>query len=677
MSYSNVFPVAFSNQTSDANRAKKPAVRLRPIAQAVSLTLMASLWHAGNAIAQDSVAQNAEPQLDLIQVSAQRGNDTNTVVRANRISVEQALGLGDLFKQTPEVSVGGGGLFAAQKLYVRGMAERMLSISIDGATQNESPYHHSAQVLIDPQLLKRVEIEAGTGAATAGPGALAGALRFTTKSASDLLRQGERAGGWLQADTQSANRGLKLSATAFAKLNEELDILLTSSRLHSQDYRAGDGQKVANTAVNSNAQFLKLDFKPNQHHRLQLGVEQNSDEGWRNQRSNLQWAEFNLAQQQKMQRLSSTLNYHYEPESRYINLEVSAYSNENSVKLAQNLASREKVGARAHGLNLLNISRFADHKISTGLNYRQDKGYAHLPDADLADEKASVVGIFVQDDWVLADQWMLVAGARYDQYRYDYLDSSMQQRRINSSGFSPSASLSYLPNDNLSLRLNYATALRGIGILEPYLKQYQENAADLQAEKANTLDLSAQWQDGPWRASASMYRQKISNYVGYDDFRQNLGQVKVTGYTASLGFQAKRWSASLGVSHAKPSLNGQALSSGDAFLLGNAAGRTWVAQLDYQMPAQHLNMGATARLIERLNFLPTDAQAKPGYAVMDVYAQWLPLGKEDLRINFGIKNIFNKFYYDQSSFGFHPRWQGIAALPEVGRDLRLSAAWRF
>ncbi|UUZ46866.1 TonB-dependent receptor plug domain-containing protein [Massilia sp. B-10] len=118
-------------------------------------------------------AQAAEQELGTIQITAQSGVNTNTVVGAARIEVEQAVSLQDLFKQTPEVSVGGGGLPVAQKLYVRGIGERMLAVTIDGAAQPESAYHHTGQVMVEPELLKRVEVEAGTGAATAGPGALA------------------------------------------------------------------------------------------------------------------------------------------------------------------------------------------------------------------------------------------------------------------------------------------------------------------------------------------------------------------------------------------------------------------------------------------------------------------------------------------------------------------------
>jgi hemoglobin/transferrin/lactoferrin receptor protein len=196
-------------------------------------------------------AQVAEVTLDPIQVTAQRGADTNTVLRAARIEVEQAVSLQDLFKQMPEVSIGGGGLPVAQKLYVRGIGERMLAVTVDGAAQPESAYHHAGQVMVEPELLKRVEVEAGTGAATAGPGALAGALRFTTKSASDLLRPGERAGAMLKGSYLGASDGKKFGVSVFGRLNENVGLLVSQNRYDSKDYQDGRGAKVANTAAES------------------------------------------------------------------------------------------------------------------------------------------------------------------------------------------------------------------------------------------------------------------------------------------------------------------------------------------------------------------------------------------------------------------------------------------
>ncbi|SMC25898.1 hemoglobin/transferrin/lactoferrin receptor protein [Andreprevotia lacus DSM 23236] len=644
----------------------RQAIRLAfsPLPLSLATLLCAATAHA----ADDSAA------LDPVLVTAERGSDTNTVVRANRIEVEQASSLQDLFKQTPEVSVGGG-LPTAQKLYVRGLSERMLNVTIDGAVQPESAYHHTGQVMIDPDLIKRVEIEAGTGAATAGPGALAGAVRFTTKSAKDLLQPGERAGGSLKGSYQSVNDGYKLDASAYGLLGDVASILASQSYEKGRDYKDGNGDRVVNSSSDVRDSFIKLDLGADAH-KVQLAYEHYQDEGLRNKRTNLGPAPFNPTERQRTERDSFTANYDYVSGNPWLNLHATAFFNKNQIKLNLDKPSMENDGTRSQGLNLTNVSRLGDHKLSYGLNYRHDTVFANIPDTPLDNETSSVVGLFLQDDWALNEQWTLTAGGRYD--RYSYTDKYKQD--YSSSGFSPSASVAYSPIESLTLRLSHARALRGVGITEPFLLQYQDNAPSIAPEKASNTELSATWEQNGWHASATVFRQKIANFIGYDDFHQNLGTVKVSGYSSSFGYQTQQWSASLGMSYSKPTLNDQPLSDDNALLLGQSTGRTWVAQVDYAFPAQFVKLGWTGRYVEAYDYRPTGAKdpgSKPGYAVHDIYAQWLPTGKDSLKLTLTVKNLFDHFYYDQSSFGYRTPWGGQSALAEPGRDVRLALAVKF
>ena len=635
--------------------------RLQPFVAALSL-----------ACCTGAHAQAVEQELGTIQITSGRGADTNTVVGAARIEVEQALSLQDLFKQMPEVSIGGGGLPVAQKAYVRGIGERMLAVTIDGAAQPESAYHHAGQVMVEPDLLKRVEVEAGTGAATAGPGALAGAVRFTTKSAGDLLRPGERMGAIVKGSWFGASDGSKLGVSVFGRLNDNLGLLVSGTNFSSGDYDDGRGHPVANSAADSRSRFVKLDLGANAH-RLALAYEENRDEGWRNKRTNLVVNPINPAQRQRMERSSHTASYDYTPGGKLVALHLTAYDNENAVQLANGTPQHERDGTRTRGINLVNVARLGEHKLSAGFDYRHDTGFADVTGTALADEKASVGGVFVQDEVALGEQWIAGLGARYD--RYDYTD--MHGRQFDSAGASPSASLAFMPGAGVTLRLGHARALRGVGVMEPFLKSFQDNDPALRAERARNSDFGVQWNSGPWQTSATVFSQRIDNYIGYDDARQNLGQVRTSGYSASGAYHGQAWSASVGLAHAKPRLNGRPLSSDEAFLLGNASGRTWVAQFDRAFPAKHLKLGWTTRATERLDYVPAGASAKPGYTVHDAYAQWMPLGSDRMTLTLSVTNLGDKFYYDQSSFGFHPRWGSVAALPESGRNIRISLATRL
>lgn len=64
----------------------------------------------------------------------------------------------DLFASEPSISVGSS-LPISQKIYVQGVEENNLAVSIDGSRQNNKIFHHNATTLIDPALLKAVSIE--------------------------------------------------------------------------------------------------------------------------------------------------------------------------------------------------------------------------------------------------------------------------------------------------------------------------------------------------------------------------------------------------------------------------------------------------------------------------------------------------------------------------------------
>lgn len=78
--------------------------------------------------------------------------------------------LQDVFKTEPTISVGSS-LAVSQKIYVGGVEENNLNVTIDGARQNNRIFHHTATTYIDPELLKAVRVDAGVAPADAGPGA--------------------------------------------------------------------------------------------------------------------------------------------------------------------------------------------------------------------------------------------------------------------------------------------------------------------------------------------------------------------------------------------------------------------------------------------------------------------------------------------------------------------------
>ena len=115
-------------------------------------------------------AHGADTALELqAQEITAAAIDRNESVEAEQLQRYQASDLQEVFESNPEVSVAGGP-GVAQKLYLRGLEDTLLNISIDGASQPGQTFHHTGRIGIEPELLKRAEVQAGTGVVGDGRG---------------------------------------------------------------------------------------------------------------------------------------------------------------------------------------------------------------------------------------------------------------------------------------------------------------------------------------------------------------------------------------------------------------------------------------------------------------------------------------------------------------------------
>src|SRR5690606_39097062 len=145
---------------------------LRPTPGLFKLLPIASLM-ASTALA-EAPPKQVQPMLETMVVV---GSTTNIDIDAEQLELQQALDLADVFRMEPSVSVGGS-LGIAQKVYIRGMEDTLLNITVDGAPQTGTLFHHIGRVSVEPELLRQVEAQTGAGEATSGFGSIGGAIRF-------------------------------------------------------------------------------------------------------------------------------------------------------------------------------------------------------------------------------------------------------------------------------------------------------------------------------------------------------------------------------------------------------------------------------------------------------------------------------------------------------------------
>lgn len=659
-----------------------------------------------------AVSSAREILLDAIQVSEQAYSDTTVVVTSGELAARAALDARDVLQNEVGVGVGGGGNAIAQKIYVRGIEDTLLTLTLDGVPQGGNMYHHQGRVMIDPSVLKRIELDKGGTVASVGPGGLAGSVRMTTKDARDLLRPGQTLGGMLSGGLFS-NQGDRLGGAIYGELGQSLDFLLHANRTDTDDHKDGDGNTLAQTASEQKSVLGKLAWRLAPGHTLSLSYNAISDEGTRYLRPHM--VDFthpvasNVPMPQKLEQDTLTLGYRYEGEGALSGVDFTLFTDETdnartnaAAVFAKPVGYRYGERLKVEGANLLLKSRLGDTQLRYGFNHHDRRAKAANPVmtgvvkaniglANTSKESSRVSGLFAEAGVPLGGPFLLDLGARYDWY--DYTDPYGQD--FSSDGLSPNAALTLQASDALSFRLGASRTRRGVGLGEAFFIDNGAGVAnarmyaahpDLKPETATNVELGANYRAGPWTAKAAVFRMTIDDFIDYratylaanDYFRGNVGKVKSSGYELGGEYRAGNFRAGASVAHARPKLNGVDLSDVN-FSLGVSTGRTWLVNLGFAMPAWNLDIGWNGRHVEGHEYKNAAGAVtleKDGYTIHDLYANWHPLGKDTLRVTLAVRNLFDKFYYDQSSYGLSSGGK-VLGYAEPGRDVRLDLSWKF
>ncbi|MCK0163396.1 TonB-dependent receptor [Marinobacter sp. S6332] len=626
----------------------------------------------------------AEPvALDTIQVTADREVEADAVVGAEAIDRSLADGLGDVFAGEPEVSVGGS-VGIAQKVYVRGLEDPLLNVSVDGATQGGVLFHHTGRIVVDPDLLKRVEVDAGAGKATAGAGALGGAIRFITKDPEDLLREGENLGALVKFGSFSSTKGYSAGTTVFGRLSDQWSTLVSVTQSDHERYEDGKGNEVPGTDARQQLGMAKLVGRFANGQTLRLSHEVRTDEGERPQRPQWVISSFNSLYDLDGRRDTTTLNYGVAPEGNpWLDTKFTLYHSESEIE--QNVADRwgRYYGfSRSVGGDLRNTSRMGDHSLTYGIDYREDKVNAGGEgDRRAEEETGDVLGVYLQADLWLTQQLSLSAGARYD----DYSLTDNSGETFSEDAVSPNANLSLLVADGLTLKAGYAEAFRGPMTHDAFKIDRAQNDPDLKGEKARNTEVGFDYVYESFTLSAEVYRSEIKDAIADVLFGpaiyQNIGDLESDGYRIATGYQWNALSAGLSFHSNDAEVDGQPLTVYEHNLLGNTIGDTWVADLAYRWD-RTLEFGWQGRFVQGIDDLQTSVGTidKPGYGVHDLFVNWLPTGNEDLRLTLAVKNLADKNYLDHASNADYQNiegYEGVVGLPAMGRDIRLGLAMRF
>ena len=591
------------------------------------------------------------------------------VVAAEDIEALQPADVSELFARESAVTVSGGA-GPSKRIHIFGMEQSQLAVSVDGVPQSGTGWHHTGSNVIDPAFLKSVEVEAGAAAADAGFGAAAGAVRYETISAADMLAEGETSAGRVALSYGSNGRGAS-GSLGWAGRAGGLDWLVMGHVANGTNYKAGNGLTMDGTAPAVAGGVAKVGYEFDGH-RVELAYEHSTDDDDRVIKMNMDLYGPGLDRgvyPLKVTRDTLSLKYTatsptdaWDPEVM-IYLSSNGYERPNYVlgDLAGGAANRPNgdmnLNADSLGGVVKNTFTLGTGTITAGLDFAHDDysidNYGDHTNGQPRFRTFSTTqaGVFVQGRLAFENGLDLSAGARHDFHRFDTSDGL----RYSGSGTSVNATLSYAFTEGFEVFAGGSRTWLGYDVGE-YGLLHARSASfasdpNYQPATARNFKLGLNASGEAWTAGVTLFDTAVEGLASYGaSTMTNGGKLRSRGFTLNGGWTWDSGRAGLSYTNADVTVNGELSGAdGGSFMpIGDVAS----LYVDQDIASMNLTVGATVEWAGTLS----DDLATPrfrdheSYTVVNAYAEWHPAANEDLRVRLGIDNLFDATYYERSSY---------------------------
>ncbi|MBU2962076.1 TonB-dependent receptor [Citreicella sp. C3M06] len=634
-----------------------------------ALLLTTAICAASSVSAQDDATFLGTLRIESEQAQSLLGN---TEITEEELDDRAPASVADVFSGESSVTVSGGAAMA-QKVLVNGVEESLLSVTIDGARQNKGAFHHTGNVLIDPYLLKRVEVSEGIAPADAGPGALGGALAYTTKDARDLLDLDDPFGGMIGVTTGDNGTGVRRNMALYGQQGG-FEWLLSASRQTGDDYEDGDGDEVEGTEADLTSYMLKLGYTTKSGKRLTFAASETEDTGGRASQGGFIRSDFGgLVSASRpttiidgyARRSSYTLSYTDENPQGWFAPSAQLTYNEQEV----DVGAVSGVNYSLSG-NVENEFHLANGTLTAGIDAFDESAVA--TEGTSGSENHQNVGLYAQARQDLNDRLSVSYGLRYDYQWFEGTDGS----DFEEGGFSGNAALDYVLTDTLTLNAGLATTFGGFALGEAALVNYGSDWTydDFGASRSNSARIGLRWNSGPWAISGALFHTEINNVnavlpSGGDRGAQ--ADVTTRGFDGSLAYNWDRGFAKVNYTHANVTLDDDTIS-GTSYYLGRPVGSIMGLEAGYDIH-DNWRVGGTAEIAFENDSTDTDL---PAYEVLNLYTTYQPAALNGLELRMDIKNVFDEQYASRSSDGLDYTGS-VIPLYEPGRTFTVSATMRF
>ncbi|MEP3347986.1 MAG: TonB-dependent receptor [Litoreibacter sp.] len=636
--------------------------------------------------ASGAFAQSDEP-FDLNTIVLGVGDENSVEVTAEDIERQNPEDLQDLYKSQPTIAVGSS-IPASQKLFVNGVEETNLSVSIDGSRQNNKIFHHNATTLIDPALLKAVRIEPGVAAADSGPAAIGGSVSYETKDVEDLLAPDLNFGGFVKSEYDS-NGDLFTNSTSLYGRNGNLEYLGFFKISDGGLREDGDGVDITGSGSNLFSGLAKAAYTTDTGHRFELSYEKVNDDDARPYRAN-------IGALTAGRPVPLTRNYDLTRENV-----VFTYSNDQlggiwdpTIVFAYSATDLDIVETdqltfgTTESFNGKIENRFVvkGGTVTAGIDFFSDEAeldYRYLANAtfnEAGTEKSDNVGIYAQARLDLSDRARLSFGGRADFQQFTGVDGS----KSSDEGLSGNISGEYDVNEVLTLGAGYSHVWGGVALAENFIinPTWTYPTGGIESVTSDNVFLSAKADFGRWDLKAKYFKTDVDNardpsYGGGPGLTTDFSS---EGFELGFGYNWQHGFLRVGYANIDTEINGGTSDSDTGLYFTTPIGEIITIEAVHTLPQHGITFGADAQIVlEETDTFDVDTgglgQPLPSYEVVNVFAEYKPKRAKNLTVRGEINNLFNETYTNRATYG--QEYSVVVPLNEPGRSFKLSATLNF
>ncbi|MEO9781484.1 MAG: TonB-dependent receptor [Sedimentitalea sp.] len=645
------------------------------------LTRKAALLASVAAICASTVSAQEAFELDVIRVEADEAQEAlgNTEITTEEIQARNPSSMAEVFDGESEV-ISSGGAAIAQKVLVHGIEESLLAVTIDGARQNKSAFHHTGNVLMDPSLLKQVDISSGLAPADAGPGALAGVIAYETIDARDVLEAGQTFGGQATVSYGDNGDSFRRSLTVYGQ-SGGFEYLLNGVATTGDDYEDGSGNVVPGTEPDLSAITGKFAYTTDDGKRFELAANRTKDNGLRAMQEGpggLYFARPDFAGvvgrdsvylPALSERTSYTFTYTDEAPSAAFSPMVQLSYNEQYTEAGAAVGTNDSLSGKIE-----NDFALGNGTLTAGVDFFHDTATPEGPlTTPTGKETLDNIGIYAQMRQDIGDRLSLSYGGRIDSQRFELADGS----EYSDTGVSLNAQADVILTDTLSFNIGAASSWGGYELSEASLINLGGAwvYGTPEASRGNNARIGLRYENGPWEASGALFYTKVSDINDVLSASRDVADLTSQGIDASLGYFGGRGFVRVNYTNADVKLDGEPIGS-TAYYYGRPVGEIFGISAGYAVTPD-IAIGGTAEIALKND--ETDGvngmSSLPGYSVVNVYATYTPPSYQNVEFRLDVRNLFDETYVSRGSDG--AGLSNVVALNEPGRSVFLTASIKF